>query len=111
MNFSVQLDDGKRSELGNLLFPNVNSNVIFVKRIMNWRLVKLSRGRMVRSNSILSDPRSFVITADLYYIFLLVANVEKSVKFLDVICGVSTLLSCMNHLWHLSRNKMSRSEQ
>ena len=68
-----------------LLFPNANSNVIFVKRIINWRSVKLLRRRMVCSSSNLSDPRSFVITVYLHFIFLLVANVEKSVKFLDVI--------------------------
>ena len=81
MNFSAQLDDGKRGES----VKSAVSKCYFVKRIINWRPVKFSRRRIVCSSSILSDPRSFVITVYLHFIFPLVANVGKTVMFLDMI--------------------------
>ena len=85
MNFSAQLDYGKRGESVKPAVFKHKLKCYFVKRIINWRPVKFSRRRIVCSSSILSDPRSFVIIVYLHFIFPLVANVGKSVTFLDVI--------------------------
>ena len=71
--------------LVNLLFPERKLKCYFCEKDHKLETCEVFKKKDGCSSSILSDPRSFVITVYLHFIFSLVANVGKSVKFLDMI--------------------------